>query len=288
MSLELFVQTIINGLFIGFLFGLAGLGLTIIFGVMRILNFATGAMIMLGAYVAYWTYTFWPYSVIPGIIASVGVGFLFGVLTYQVVVRRLIGKPLLTTLLVLFGLAMILENSMLNLWSPNPRSIPVDFPTFSYGLISISMSRVFVSVMAVITTLLVLAIFKYTTFGRVIRAVIQDKIAATLMGVDVNRIYTLGFALGVTLTFFAGSLLALIYPFEPFGGLPYALMAFVVVVLGTLGNPVGCLIAGVLIGLVHSFVGSYWTLNMSPAIAYLIMIITFLIRPQGLMGRKED
>jgi len=288
MSLELFVQTIINGLFIGFLFGLAGLGLTIIFGVMRILNFATGAMIMLGAYVSFWTYTYWPYSVIPGIIASVGVGFLFGVLTYQIVVRRLIGKPLLTTLLVLFGLAAILENSMLNVWSPNPRSIPVDFPTFSYGLISISMSRVFVSVMAVITTLLVLAIFKYTTFGRVIRAVIQDKIAATLMGVDVNRIYTLGFALGVTLTFFAGSLLALIYPFEPFGGLPYALMAFVVVVLGTLGNPVGCLIAGVLIGLVHSFVGSYWTLNMSPAIAYLIMIITFLLRPQGLMGRKED
>lgn len=288
MSLELFVQTIINGLFIGFLFGLAGLGLTIIFGVMRILNFATGAMIMLGAYVAYWTYTYWPYSVIPGIIASVGVGFLFGVLTYQIVVRRLIGKPLLTTLLVLFGLAAILENSMLNLWSPNPRSIPVDFPTFSYGLIAISMSRVFVSIMAIATTLLVLAIFKYTTFGRVIRAVIQDKIAATLMGVDVNRIYTLGFALGVTLTFFAGSLLALIYPFEPFGGLPYALMAFVVVVLGTLGNPVGCLIAGVLIGLVHSFVGSYWTLNMSPAIAYLIMIITFLIRPQGLMGRKED
>ncbi len=288
MSLELFVQTIINGLFIGFLFGLAGLGLTIIFGVMRILNFATGAMIMLGAYVAYWTYTYWPYSVIPGIIVSVGVGFLFGVLTYQVLVRRLIGKPLLTTLLVLFGLAAILENSMLNVWSPNPRSIPVDFPTISYGLISISMSRVFVSVMAVMTTLLVLAIFKYTTFGRVIRAVIQDKIAATLMGVDVNRIYTLGFALGVTLTFFAGSLLALIYPFEPFGGLPYALMAFVVVVLGTLGNPVGCLIAGVLIGLVHSFVGSYWTLNMSPAIAYLIMIITFLLRPQGLMGRKED
>lgn len=288
MSLELFVQTIINGLFIGFLFGLAGLGLTIIFGVMRILNFATGAMIMLGAYVSFWTYTYWPYSVIPGIIASVGVGFLFGVFTYQVVVRRLIGKPLLTTLLVLFGLAAILENSMLNLWSPNPRSIPVDFPTFSYGLIAISMSRVFVSIMAIATTLLVLAIFRYTTFGRVIRAVIQDKIAATLMGVDVNRIYTLGFALGVTLTFFAGSLLALIYPFEPFGGLPYALMAFVVVVLGTLGNPVGCLIAGVLIGLVHSFVGSYWTLNMSPAIAYLIMIITFLLRPQGLMGRKED
>jgi branched-subunit amino acid ABC-type transport system permease component len=288
MSLELFAQTIINGLFIGFLFGLAGMGLTIIFGVMRIINFATGAMIMLGAYVAYWTYVYWPYSAIPGIIASIGVGFLFGVLTYQVLVRRLIGKPLLTTLLVLFGLAAILENSMLNLWSPNPRSIPIDFPTFSFGLISISMSRVFVSVMAVITTLSVLAIFKYTTFGRTIRAVIQDKIAATLMGVDVNRIYTLGFSLGVTLTFLAGALVAMVYPFEPFGGLPYALIAFVVVVLGTLGNPVGCLIAGLLIGLVHSFVGSYWTLNMSPAVAYLIMIIAFLVRPQGLMGKKED
>lgn len=288
MSLELFAQTIINGLFIGFLFGLAGLGLTIIFGIMRIINFATGAMIMLGAYAAFWTYTYWPYSVIPGIIVSVGVGFLFGVFVYQVLVRRLIGKPMLTTLLVLFGLAAILENSMLNLWSPNPRSIPVDFPTFSYGLISVSMSRVFVSVMAVITTLSVLAIFKYTTFGKTIRAVMQDKIAATLMGVDVNRVYTLGFALGSTLTFLAGSLLAMVYPFEPFGGLPYALMAFVVVVLGTLGNPVGCLIAGLIIGLVHSFVGSYWTLNMSPAVAYLIMIITFLLRPQGLMGRKED
>ncbi|MCW4043487.1 MAG: branched-chain amino acid ABC transporter permease [Candidatus Bathyarchaeota archaeon] len=288
MSLELLAQTIINGLFIGFLFGLAGLGLTIIFGVMRIINFATGAMIMLGAYVAFWTYTYWPYSVIPGIIVSIGVGFLFGVFVYQVLVRRLIGKPMLTTLLVLFGLAAILENSMLNLWSPNPRSIPVDFPTFSYGLIAISMSRVFVSVMAVITTLSVLAVFKYTTFGKTIRAVMQDKIAATLMGVDVNRVYTLGFALGSTLTFLAGSLLAMVYPFEPFGGLPYALMAFVVVVLGTLGNPVGCLIAGLIIGLVHSFVGSYWTLNMSPAVAYLIMIITFLLRPQGLMGRKED
>jgi branched-chain amino acid transport system permease protein len=80
----------------------------------------------------------------------------------------------------------------------------------------------------------------------------------------------------------------MVYPFEPFGGLPYALMAFVVVVLGTLGNPVGCLIAGLIIGLVHSFTGSYWTLNMSPAVAYLIMIITFLLMPQGLMGRKED
>ena len=287
MSLELFSQTIINGLFIGFLFGLAGMGLTIIFGVMRILNFATGAMIMLGAYVAFWTYTYWPYSPIPGILVSAGMGFLFGVVVYQILVRRLIGKPILTTLLVLFGLASILENSMLNLWSPNPRSIPVDFPTISMGLISISTSRVFVSIMAIITTFVVLAIFKYTTFGRVIRAVIQDKIAATLMGVNVNKVYTLGFALGSVLTFFAGALLAMIYPFEPFGGLPYALMAFVVVVLGTLGNPVGCLIAGLLIGLVHSFVGSYWTLNMSPAVAYLILIITFLIRPEGLMGRKE-
>jgi branched-chain amino acid transport system substrate-binding protein len=287
MSLELFSQTVINGLFIGFLFGLAGMGLTIIFGVMRILNFATGSMIMLGAYVAFWTYTYWPYSPIPGIIVSAGVGFLFGVLVYQVLVRKLIGQALLTTLLVLFGLDNILANSMLNLWSPNPRSIPVDFPTISMGLISISTSRVFVSIMAIITTFLVLAVFKYTTFGRIIRAVIQDNIAATLMGVDVNRVYTLGFALGVILTFFAGALMAMIYPFEPFGGLPYALMAFVVVVLGTLGNPLGCLFAGLLIGLVHSFVGSYWTLNMSPAVAYLIMIIAFLIRPEGLLGKKE-
>ena len=287
MAFELLAQTIINGLFIGFLFGLAGMGLTLIFGIMRLLNFAHGAMIMLGAYTAFWLFILYSMNPLVAILIGTIVGLVFGVVLYRILVNRLVRAPMLASLLALFGVSMILENSMLNLWSPNPRSIPVDYPTLSVGLVTISGSRVLVSIVAIAASILLLATLRWTYFGRIIRATVQDSRAATLMGVDVNRVYTLGFSIGIALTFLSGGLLALIYPFEPFGGLQYALYSFVVVVLGTLGNPAGCLFAGLIIGLIHSFTGSYWTLNMSPAVAYLILVLTFLFRPGGIMAGRE-
>jgi branched-chain amino acid transport system permease protein len=287
LAFELLAQTIINGLFIGFLFGLAGMGLTLIFGIMRILNFAHGALIMLGAYTAFWIFILYSINPLVAILIGTIAGLIFGAVLYMILVNRLVSAPALASLLALFGVSMILENSMLNLWSPNPRSIPVDYPTISYGLVTISGSRVLVSAVAIAASVLLLATLKWTYFGRMIRATVQDSKAATLMGVDVNKVYALGFSIGIALAFLAGGLLALIYPFEPFGGLQYALYSFVVVVLGTLGNPAGCLFAGLIIGLIHSITGSYWTLNMSPAVAYLILVLTFLFRPGGIMAGRE-
>ena len=285
--LELLIQTIINGLFIGFLFGLAGMGLTLIFGIMKLLNFAQGPMIMLGAYGAFWVYVLLSVDPMLGILMTAIFGLILGALLYRGLLFKLVQAPALASLLVLFGVSMILENTMLNLWSPNPRSIPVDYPTFSFGLVTISGARLIVSAVAILASMLLMVTLKWTTFGRIIRATVQDRKAATLMGVDVTNVYMVGSSIGIGLTLLSGGLLALIYPFEPFGGLQYSLYSFVVVVLGTLGNPLGCLLAGLIIGLLHSFTGSYWTLNMSPAVAYLILVLTFLFRPGGLMAGRD-
>lgn len=285
--LELLIQTIINGLFIGFLFGLAGMGLTLIFGIMKLLNFAQGPMIMLGAYGAFWVYVLLSVDPMLGILMTAIFGLILGALLYRGLLFKLVQAPALASLLVLFGVSMILENTMLNLWSPNPRSIPVDYPTFSFGLVTISGARLIVSAVAILASMLLMVTLKWTTFGRIIRATVQDRNAATLMGVDVTNVYMVGSSIGIGLTLLSGGLLALIYPFEPFGGLQYSLYSFVVVVLGTLGNPLGCLLAGLIIGLLHSFTGSYWTLNMSPAVAYLILVLTFLFRPGGLMAGRD-
>ncbi|MCW4032063.1 MAG: branched-chain amino acid ABC transporter permease [Candidatus Bathyarchaeota archaeon] len=287
MSLELAAQTIINGLFIGFLFGLAGMGLTLIFGIMRILNIATGALIMFGAYITYWLFCLLSFNPLLAIGVSALFGFAFGVVLYFSLVNRLIRTPGLISLLALYGVAIILENAMLYVWTPNPRCIPFIYPSLNFGLVTISGNKMIVSLFAIGASFLLLAFLKWTYIGRAIRATVQDWTAASLMGVNVRKVYAIGFAIGISLTTFAGGLVAMTYTFEPLGGLQYTLYAFCVVVLGTLGNPAGCLLAGVIIGMATSITGSYWTVNMSPAVAYFILIMVFLLKPSGLMGKKE-
>lgn len=287
MSLELAAQTIINGLFIGFLFGLAGMGLTLIFGIMRILNIATGAIIMFGAYITYWLFYLFSFNLLLAIGVSALFGFVFGIVLYFSLVNKLIKTPGLISLLALYGVAIILENAMLYVWTPNPRTIPFIYPSLNFGLVTISGNKMIVSLFAIGACFLLLAFLKWTYMGRAIRATVQDWIAASLMGVNVRKVYAIGFAIGISLTTFAGGLVAMTYTFEPLGGLQYTLYAFVVVVLGTLGNPAGCLLAGVIIGMATSITGSYWTVNMSPAVAYFILIMVFLLKPGGLMGKKE-
>lgn len=287
MPLELFAQAVVNGLFIGFLFGLMGLGLTIIFGIMKVLNIATGPMIVLGAFIAYWMLIIFGINPLIGVVIAGAFGLLVGVVVYQLVVRRVVRAQLLSSLLALFGVGMVLENIMMNLWGTNPRSIPIFYPSINIGAVAISGTRVAVSLLSIAVTILLLALLKYTYLGRIIRATVQDWKASILMGVDVNKVYTIGFALGVALTSISGALMAFMYPFEPYAGFRFTLYAFVVVVLGTLGNPVGCLFAGLIIGLVNSFTGIYWIPAMIPAVVYMVLILTFLIMPQGIMGRRK-
>ncbi len=286
MAFEFLVQTIVNGLFIGFLLGLAAIGLTLIFGIMRIFNIAAGDMVIFGCYIL-WLLTLRGLDPVAGLPMVIMIGLGLGIGLYYILIKGIVLTPGLRSLLTLFGLSGVMANSMLLAWSPETQGIPVFYPVIEYGGVTMSGNKVLASAFAVATTIVLLIILQRTSFGRGIRATVQDHRAATLMGVNVDRVYAYGFALGVGLSVFSGSLIALVYPFEPYGGLSYALYSFCIVILGTVGNPVGCLIAGLIIGLAMSFTGSYWTQGLSPAIAYLILVITFLLRPEGLFGKKR-
>jgi branched-chain amino acid transport system permease protein len=287
MSLDLFVQTIINGLFIGFLLVLPAMGMTLIFGIMRIFNIAAGDIVILGCYGLFWLVTLYSIDPLIGLPTTLLIGAVLGVGLYYSLIKAIVLTPGLRSLLTLFGLSGLMANSMLLAWSPMTQGIPVFYPVIEFGNIAMAGNRILTSVFAVAGTIILLFIMKYTSFGRSIRATVLDWRAATLMGVDVDKIYAYGFTLGVALTAFSGGLIALVYPFEPYGGLAYTLYAFCIVILGTVGDPRGCLVAGLIMGLALSFTGSYWTQGMSPAVAYIILVITFLLRPEGLFGKRS-
>lgn len=287
MALEFFLQTIINGLFIGFLIGLAAMGLTLIFGIMRIFNIAAGDMLILGCYGLFWLVTLYHIDPTVGLPVIILIGAALGFGLYYSLIKGIVLTPGLRSLLTLFGLSGVMANSMLLAWSPMTQGIPIFYPVIEFGNITMSGNKILASAFAIVATIVLLITMQRTSLGRSIRATVQDWRAATLMGVNVDRVYAYGFTIGVVLTVFSGGLIALVYPFEPYGGLSYTLYSFCVVILGTVGNPLGCLVAGLVIGQAFSFTGSYWTQSISPAIAYLILVITFLIRPEGLFGRRR-
>jgi branched-chain amino acid transport system permease protein len=287
MALDFLAQTVINGLFIGFLLGLAAIGLTMIFGIMKIFNIAAGDMVILGCFALFWLVTLYNIDPIAGFPVVILIGVALGLGLYYSLIKGIVLTPGLRSLLTLFGLSGVMGNSMQLAWSPQTQGIPVFYPVIELGNVTMSGNKILASGFSFATTVILLIILQWTSFGRSIRATVQDWKAAALMGVNVDRVYAYGFALGVALTMFSGALIALVYPFEPYGGMTYTLYSFCIVILGTVGNPAGCMIAGLIIGLAMSFTGSYWTQGMSPAVAYLILVITFLLRPEGLFGKKR-
>jgi len=287
MWLELFTQTVVTGVLVGLIMALASIGMTLIFGIMKIFNIASGDLVILGCYIVFWLNAIYSLDPILGFPVALVIGVVLGAGLYYFVIRRIARKVGLRSLLVLFGVSSVLSNSMLVAWEPLTRTVPVFYPNFDVAQIVIPGNKLLPSIVSVITTVLLLVVLKYTYFGRSIRATVSNWRAASLVGVDVDKIYFSGFTIGIALTVLSGALIALVYPIEPYGGLPYTLYAFTIVILGTVGDPIGCLVAGLLIGLATSFTGSYWTQGMSPAVSYLILVLTFLLRPEGLFGKRR-
>jgi branched-chain amino acid transport system permease protein len=282
--LEELVQQIINGIVSGGIYALIALGLTLIFGILRIANFAHGQFYMLGAYTAF---MFTSQAQIPFLYAMVVVAVI-GVVTEWLVFRPLRFTPPVNIILCSLGLSLFLENVVLRIFSPDPRQLfsPYAHIVLSFMGVSVTLQRLLILLIA---ALLVIALFIFlnrTWSGIAMRAAGQDLTTARLMGINIDRVASITFAIGSALAGASGMLVGSIFLLQPTMGLIYVLKAFVVVILGGVGNVVGAILGSLILGIAESLTVGYVGSVFRDIVAFLVLIVTLLFRPYGLFHRK--
>lgn len=281
-----FLQVAISGLLLGGIYALISIGLTLIFGVVRIINFAHGELLMLAMYLSFWLFQLYgldPYASIP-LVALVL--FVVGALIQRLLLQPILGASALMHIFATVGLSVALQNLALMLWKADYRTVKTPYSTavLSVAGVSVSVPRLVAFAVAMVLVLGFFVWLRYTFMGKALRSLAEDRDAAALMGVDVHRAYILAFGLGAALVGVAGALLMPVFYVFPTVGTLFTLTAFVVVVLGGMGNMVGALAGGLFIGLVEAFSGAYLSPSLKEAIYFLIFIAILLLRPQGLFG----
>ncbi len=286
-ALTTFAQLLVGGVLTGLVFALVAVGLTLVYGVMDVVNFAHGEFLMLAMY-ATLGLALLGLGPLLGLPLAVIAMFLFGIIVYRVFVRRLLAGPPEATVFGTFGLLVLMQGLAQAVFSSDFLSVPSPpfAGTIRFAGLAVSQASVVEGCGALILTALLFAFVEYTETGRAMRAVAEDRIAATLMGIDVQRINGLAFGIGAACVGAAGGLLMLSYPVYPTAGVPFALTAFVVVALGGFGSISGALVAALLVGMLEVFGGFYLSPELKLVPVYLAYLVVVLVRPQGLLGRR--
>ena len=286
MGLDSFLQYFVNGVLVGANYAIIAVGLTIIFGLMNIANFAHGQFYMLGGFATYTLVNAFGINYFAAIILAVVLVTGFGILLDRLIFVRLRSRSLISSVMVTIGLAILLENVALLIWGARPDAIdtPFSMMPMQVGPLFITEMRVFALVVT-LTTIASLHLFlRYSRWGIAVRATFQQPEAAALSGVDVDRLYSLSFGVGAGLAALGGALLGSIFFVYPtMGNLP-TLKAFIVVILGGMGSFPGAILGGLLLGLAESF-GAYFSSQYKDAIGFLLVIVVLLLRPDGLFKR---
>jgi branched-chain amino acid transport system permease protein len=286
MNLEALFASSIDGLTLGFIYGLAAMGLTLIFGVMRVINLAHGPVIMLGMYAVFVLTTQMGLNPYLAIVLAALLGLLFGVVIYFIAVHKVINAPELTTLLATFSVNLMIIGAATVIFTTTPHAIDVQLPSFHTGAITILGTRVVAVLIAIIVTVALYAFLYRTRTGKSIRAVANNRGAAELMGINTSAILGLSFGLGTMLATISGGLLATLFSFSVLSGGTYETKSFVIVVLGGLGNPTGALFGGIVLGLLEGITTLFMPVGWVPVIEYVIFILILLVRPSGLFGAR--
>lgn len=283
------VQIIISGLLLGGIYTLVSMGLTLIFGVTKIVNFAHGEFLMLGMYATYWIFELYGIEPYEAVFIVLPLFLGLGVLVYMSLVKQLVNKQDTVQIFATLGLSILLQNIALLAWKADYRTINLSYSAAAISLsgINISVPRLVAFVIAMLITVGLFLFLKYTFVGKAIRAVSQDINTAQLMGIKIGVIYSIACAIGIGLAGLAGLLLMPAYYVFPTVGSFFTLAAFVVVVMGGMGNLKGTLFAGFLIGVVESFSGFFIASELKEAIYFILFILILFVRPGGLFGVKE-
>ena len=289
MDLTLPLQLGIQGILLGGIYGLIALGLSLIFGVMGVINFAHGQMMVMGMYVSYWLFVLLGIDPYVSLVIVAVVIFILGYLIQFTVVNRILDYPEAMQVLPLVSMGLILENMALLFWGPDHRSpqTALSLETFWIGEVMVDVSRLIAFALAIIITICIFVYLKKTDMGKKIRASADNRTGATLVGINVNRINNFSLGLGAATTGAAGALLLPLMPLSPHMGHDFTLTAFIVVILGGMGNLVGALIGGLILGFTESISTLWLPSTMKQVISFSILILIMLFRPHGLFGGKK-
>ncbi|GAA4127317.1 branched-chain amino acid ABC transporter permease [Aminobacter aganoensis] len=283
------LQHLLNALILGSTYALLGIGLTFIFGIMRVVNFAHGELYTFGAYMVYLFSVLLGVNFLLSIVIAIVLGIMLGALLEWVLLSRLRGADIDTTMLVMIGAWIIMQNAEQLIWSGVAKSIPMPFPEepLSVGGVSVAWSRVFVFAVAILLIVGSQTLIQRTRLGKAMRATFQDRDTASLMGININMIYLATFALGSGLAAAAGALLGPIFIVMPTMGNLAVVKAFAIVILGGLGNMKGAALGGFVLALVEELGAGYISSGYRDAMGFLLIILVLMVKPTGLFARTE-
>jgi branched-chain amino acid transport system permease protein len=289
VSSTVIMQGIVSGLLLGAIYGLVTVGLTLIFGVMDIINFAHGEFLTVGMYATWLLFRTWGVDPYVSLVVVIPLMFVLGAAIQKLVLNPNIDQPHANQLLITLGLSLIIMNTMLLIFKADYRSVSVPYgrATLTLGGVSISLTRLVAFGAAAMLSTVLYLILKTTDIGKSLRACAEDRDAAALMGINVKRMYVVAFGLGSICTGVAGTLLTPNFYIFPGIGLLFVMTAFVVMVLGGMGNFVGALIGGLIIGLAESLAAVFGPPALRTVVSYGIFVLVLWFRPQGILGKKK-
>lgn len=286
MSPGVWIASLIDGLLLGFVYGLAAMGLTLIWGVMRVINLAHGPIIALGMFGVYLLFAHAGVNPYLGLLVIALMGLLFGILVYAIAVHRVLNAPHLSTLLATFSVNMMIIGTGTALFTTTPRNIDISLGRLTIGPVVLLGTRLLAALAAVLITGGLYLFLYRTTLGKMVRAVASNRAAAELMGIPSTRVLAFSFGLGTMLAAAAGGLIATFFPFTILSGGTYELKSFVICVLGGLGNPTGALLGGLILGALEGLIPIALPVSWVPVIEFLLFVLLLLLRPQGLLGER--
>ena len=285
--MKIFIQALLNGIFIGGVYAAFSAGFSLVFGVMDVINLAHGELLMLGAFTSYWLFQIShidPYLSIP--IAGVLL-FILGYFMQRILINRVIDSPPVMSYILTFGIHLVITNLCAKFWTHDFRSITTDYSGNHFEIIGITfpITKFVTFISAFIIIWFLFYFLDKTDTGRAIKATAQNKKMAQLMGIDVKKIYALTFAIGAAITGIAGASMSSFVVIYPEMGLNYTIIAFCVVVLGGMGYIPGALIGGLLLGIVQALTVTYLNAGISVAITFILLYLLLIFKPKGITGK---
>ena len=287
--MAVFLQSMISGILIGGVYALIGIGLTIIFGVMRVINFAHGDLLMIGMYMTYFLFALLHIDPFVSIIVTIPMMFLFGAFLQKVFINRVLGALPQNQILLTIGMGLVMSNAVMLAFTSDYKILSTTYSSASFNILGISISSpLLISFAITIAITLALYWFLYRTdTGQAIRATAQDRDAAQLMGINVKRMSIIAFGMGAALAGTAGALISPTYYIFPQVGQPFTLKAFVIVVLGGMGSVMGATVGGIIIGATESLAGAYISSGLKDLVVYVLFLLILLFKPAGLFGKSR-